>query len=248
MPESQTALEEAAARAGRPLAVRALALDYDGTLASEGKVPVQALASLRRLRAAGCRLILVTGRERLSLSVAFPQQALFDRIVAENGAVMFEPPYGPETLLAEPPPRRFIMRLLEKAVRSLSLGTVVVSTTRDQESKVQPAISELGLDLRLSFNRESLMVLPAGVHKGTGLEAALRSLAIPFRDVVAVGDAENDVPFLIRCGYAVAVANAIPAVKEIADLVTEHTEGQGVVELADQILADPRFAVGTKAG
>jgi hydroxymethylpyrimidine pyrophosphatase-like HAD family hydrolase len=63
-----------------------------------------------------------------------------------------------------------------------------------------------------------------------------------------VGDAENDVPFLGRCGYAVAVANAIPAVKEIADLVTEHAEGLGVVELADRILADHRFAIGTRAG
>jgi hydroxymethylpyrimidine pyrophosphatase-like HAD family hydrolase len=133
-------------------------------------------------------------------------------------------------------------------VRSLSLGTVIVSTTRDQEAQVQQTISGSGLDLHLSFNRESLMVLPAGVNKGTGLEAALNSLGISFQNVVAVGDAENDVPFLGRCGYAVAVANAIPAVKEIADLVTEHAEGLGVVELADRILADHRFAIGTRAG
>jgi hypothetical protein len=243
MPETHSGLEDAVARASRTLPVQALALDYDGTLASDGRVPAQVLASLRRLRAAGCRLILVTGRERLSLSVAFPQQALFDRIVVENGAVMCEPPNGPEILLADPPPRRFIMRLLEKAVRSLSLGTVIVSTTRDQEAQVQQTISESGLDLHLSFNRESLMVLPAGINKGTGLEAALDNLGISFRNVVAVGDAENDVPFLSRCGYAVAVANAIPAVKEIADLVTEHAEGLGVVELAEQILTDHRFAV-----
>ncbi len=248
MPREPSALENAMPGRNRRLPVQAIALDYDGTLASDGRVPSPTLAGLRRLRGAGCRLILVTGRERLSLSVAFPQQELFDRIVAENGALVYEPPYGRETLLADPPPQHFVMELLQKAVRPLSVGTVIVSTTRDQEANVQQTIRESGLDLHLSFNRESLMVLPAGVNKGTGLEAALDSLAISFRDVIAVGDAENDLPFLSRSGCAVAVANALPAVKEIADLVTVQAEGAGIVELADQVLTNQAFAAGTKAG
>jgi hydroxymethylpyrimidine pyrophosphatase-like HAD family hydrolase len=248
MLSAHAALEDAVLSGNRTSPVRALALDYDGTLASDGRVPSPVLEGLRRLRAAGRRLILVTGRERLSLSVAFPQQEIFDRIVAENGALLYEPPYGRETLLAAPPPQHFVTELLHKGVRPLSVGSVIVSTTRDHEARVQQTIRELGFDLHLSFNRESLMVLPAGVNKGTGLEAALDSLAISFRDVVAVGDAENDLPFLNRSGCAVAVANALPAVKEIADLVTLQPEGAGIAELADQLLTDHARAAGTNAG
>jgi hydroxymethylpyrimidine pyrophosphatase-like HAD family hydrolase len=43
--------------------------------------------------------------------------------------------------------------------------------------------------------------------------------------------------FLRRCGLAVAVANALPTVKEIADLVTEGARGAGVSELIDRWLA-----------
>jgi hypothetical protein len=53
-----------------------------------------------------------------------------------------------------------------------------------------------------------------------------------------VGDAENDHAFLRRCECAVAVANALPAVKEQADLVTTAERGAGVVELIDRLLSD----------
>ena len=86
------------------------------------------------------------------------------------------------------------------------------------------------------MNRGSMMILPSGVDKGTGLEAALRSLAIEFLEVVGIGDAENDIGFLGRCGWSVAVGNALPKVKAIVDLVTEGEEGAGVVESIDQLL------------
>jgi hydroxymethylpyrimidine pyrophosphatase-like HAD family hydrolase len=82
------------------------------------------------------------------------------------------------------------------------------------------------------------MVLPAGVDKATGLAAALEELGLPARGVVGVGDAENDHPLLAACGFGVAVANALPALKERADRVTAGDHGEGVVELAEWLLAD----------
>ena len=57
------------------------------------------------------------------------------------------------------------------------------------------------------------------------------------RNVVAVGDAENDFAFLNLCGMPVAVANALPRLKEVAALVTEGERGAGVAELVDRWLA-----------
>jgi hydroxymethylpyrimidine pyrophosphatase-like HAD family hydrolase len=80
------------------------------------------------------------------------------------------------------------------------------------------------------------MVLPSGVNKMTGLRAALKELRLSAHNLVGVGDAENDHAFLESCECAVAVANAIPALKETADFVTRGERGAGVVELIDRII------------
>ncbi len=68
-----------------------LACDFDGTLASDGKVRVETLAALQRLRDSGRKLILATGRELKDLLDIFPAIDLFDRVVAENGGVLYRP-------------------------------------------------------------------------------------------------------------------------------------------------------------
>jgi hypothetical protein len=82
------------------------------------------------------------------------------------------------------------------------------------------------------------MVVPPGVNKATGLAAALDALELSPLNVLAIGDAENDHAFLTTSGCAVAVANALPAVKETADVVTAATHGAGVIETIDALLAN----------
>src|ERR1035438_3841457 len=69
----------------------ALATDYDGTLACDGQVSSATLAALEKLRSTGRKLILVTGRELGELIRIFPAVNLFERVVAENGALLYEP-------------------------------------------------------------------------------------------------------------------------------------------------------------
>ena len=73
---------------------RAFATDYDGTIAHDGIVDEATLEALRRLRAAGVKILLVTGRELTSLFNTFTQAEVFDQIVAENGAVVYVPATG----------------------------------------------------------------------------------------------------------------------------------------------------------
>jgi hypothetical protein len=80
------------------------------------------------------------------------------------------------------------------------------------------------------------MVLPPGINKATGLLAALRELDLSPHNVVAVGDAENDHAFLRACGCAAAVANALPAIKEAADVQLVGDHGAGVIELIDRLI------------
>ncbi|TIV90480.1 MAG: HAD family phosphatase, partial [Mesorhizobium sp.] len=67
----------------------ALATDYDGTLAHNGLVAASTLSALETLKRSGRKLILVTGRELPDLKEVFPEIGLFDKVVAENGALIY---------------------------------------------------------------------------------------------------------------------------------------------------------------
>lgn len=214
-----------------------VATDYDGTLATDGLVRQEAVQALECLRASGRRLILVTGREVQDLLRIFDPADLFEYIVAENGAVLYRPGGRDTNVLAKRPPNQLVRALREKGVEPLSVGEVVVATSSSNASAVLEVIQSLGLELQPIFNKDSLMVLPAGVDKATGLAAALAGMGVSPRDVVGIGDAENDQALLSFCGFGVAVANAIPLLRERADLVTQAADGAGVAELADRLLA-----------
>ena len=216
----------------------ALACDYDGTLALAGRVDESTLAALRRVRDSGRRLILVTGRRLDDLQSVFSEHRLFDRIVAENGAVAYDPARREARPLAEPPPAAFAAALRERGVTPLDAGEVIVATWRPNEVPVLAAIRDLGLELQVIFNKDAVMVLPSGVNKATGLAAVLSEMRLSAHNVVAVGDAENDHALLQSCECGVAVAHALPLLKERADLVTEGDHGAGVTELITRLLAN----------
>jgi hydroxymethylpyrimidine pyrophosphatase-like HAD family hydrolase len=215
----------------------ALATDYDGTLAADGSVAPQIWAALERLRASGRRAILVTGRELEDLKRVCPRLELFDRVVAENGALLYRPQTREELTLAQPPPRALAERLRSRAV-PISTGRVMVATREPHEVEALEAVRALGLELQIIFNKGAVMILPSGVNKQTGLAAALAELELSAHNTVAVGDAENDHAMLAAAECGVAVANALEAVKDRADLVTRAPRGAGVEELIERILAD----------
>ena len=97
----------------------ALCCDYDGTLAHDGRVHRDTLAGLEKLLASGRRLVMVTGREVPDLQTVFPRLDLFERVVAENGALLWHPAAREETPLAERPPGKFIDLLRRRGLHGL---------------------------------------------------------------------------------------------------------------------------------
>jgi HAD superfamily hydrolase (TIGR01484 family) len=215
----------------------ALATDYDGTLAHDGVVDSITVAALERLCETGRKLILVTGRELPDLVRACPRLDLFDRVVAENGALLYTPATREEQPLGEAPPEIFVRALRQAGVTPLSVGRVIVATWHPNEQYVLKAIRDLGLEMQVIFNKGAVMVLPSGVNKAAGLSAALEQLGLSPHNIVGIGDAENDHAFMQLCECAVAVSNGLPMVQERADFVTAGDHGAGVVELIDMIVA-----------
>lgn len=217
---------------------RAIATDYDGTLATEGVVVEETLAALHRYRNSGGHLILATGRQLDDLLAAFPHLSLFDGVVVENGAVFYHPQREEVRLLADPFPPVFVETLVSQGVDPISQGQVVVATWEPHGPTVQHTIDHLDLDATVILNKRAVMVLPQGVNKASGLAVAFAELGLAAADVVGVGDAENDRSLLETCGLGVAVANALPQLKAIADYTTAAARGAGVAELIDRLLTN----------
>ena len=124
------------------------------------------------------------------------------------------------------------MKLLEQTVRELK--------GEELEDDVRATVN-LRVDLRIVLNRDSLMLLPPGIDKASGLRAALDELDVTPDQCIGVGDAENDEVFLSICGMPIAVANALPALKERANLVTKKPRGCGVAEVIELVIASDEF-------
>ncbi len=202
---------------------RALALDYDGTIARGGRPTDGLLAALDGVRAGGRRLVLVTGRILRELRADFPEvERHFDAIVAENGATLARA--GRERPLA-----RRVSEQLELDLRAagipLQRGSVILAMDAQHDRVVREHCVRLGIDAQLVRNRGALMVLPSGVNKGSGVREALAELGISTHNAVGIGDAENDLALLEACEIGVAVHDAVPSLRAQADEVLPATEG-----------------------
>jgi hydroxymethylpyrimidine pyrophosphatase-like HAD family hydrolase len=209
--------------------IRALAFDYDGTLTQSGRPSKELLSSLQELRVGGRKLILVTGRIMKELRLEFDDvDECFDLIVAENGAVLYRNGIGRNLAPAIPTEIDQSLRNRQVAHRR---GEVIIACEGRYAEIVLEELTRLQLDSQISRNRGEMMLLPAGVSKGTGLTKGLALLGISSHNTIAVGDAENDISLLNRCELFVAVANAVPSLKAQADLLLDKPAGEGVMKL-----------------
>jgi hydroxymethylpyrimidine pyrophosphatase-like HAD family hydrolase len=206
---------------------RALAIDFDGTLSEGGGAPrPEVVDALGDARVAGLRVVLVTGRILAELRSAWPSAgASVDCVVAENGSVLWTPDV--HRLLALPVDCR-LDRALDAAGVRFRRGQALLAASVADEPAVLRCIRRLELDCQTVANRSELMVLSAGVSKGSGLYRALGHLGLSFHNVIAIGDAENDLSLLERSELAVAVANAVAPVQAMADIVLDEADGAGV--------------------
>ncbi len=76
----------------------------------------------------------------------------------------------------------------------------------------------------------------AGVSKATTIEMLAAERGISREQVVVLGDSANDVEMIKWAGYGVAMANAVPAVREVADEVAPANTDDGVAVVIERLL------------
>lgn len=100
--------------------------------------------------------------------------------------------------------------------------------------ELEPFRSE-GLDFAQS-DTAYMEMFPRDVNKGSALELICREIGIRREETIAFGDQELDLPLLEAAGFAVAMGNAIPRLKETADYVTASNNQAGVALALQNLL------------
>jgi 5-amino-6-(5-phospho-D-ribitylamino)uracil phosphatase len=81
-------------------------------------------------------------------------------------------------------------------------------------------------------------VLSPGVSKKTALEALLKHLDISADQVMSIGDGLNDLPIITAAGLGIAMGNAIPEVKAVAQYITDDVDHDGVAKAIKKFVLD----------
>ncbi len=214
---------------------KVIAVDLDGTIALNDQVKASTWQILREANASGFAIFLVTGRTLHELPTLGPFEEICEVIIAENGAALYFPstesvvlPFG--HLAPE------VMQRIASLPIPQSRGMAIAATWTPHDREIQQILSETGYAATIEYNKGAVMVLPPGATKGTGLMVALRELGYSPHNVLAFGDAENDRSFFEQVELAVAVSNAAPAIKNIADYVLDQPNGQGVETFIKDLL------------
>jgi len=192
-------------------------LDYDGTIADDGVLHPDVRAAIAEIRARGLVVVLATGRILSDLQRVLGDLRVVDAVVAENGAVLAFPESGRSTALGAAPDS-FVAALCQRNVQ-VTVGECVVETDASAAPIVLELVRQMELPLVLAFNAGRLMVLPQGISKATGLNAALRALRLSEHNALAIGNAENDHAMLTACEVGVAVSWGSRALRAVADEV-----------------------------
>ncbi len=211
--------------------IKAIILDFDRTLTKKpGKINKRAFHELKSLKKP---LVLASGRNISFMRELSRRNHGLRAIVAENGSVVFFP-RSKETIITDNDFMRAARKMVREKFQDLSVGSVVVHAPLKLKKDLRKALPSMK-GLKFVKNIDRVMLLPKIVDKGKGVLLALHRMGIEPEKTIIVGDGENDVDLFNIPGYRVAVANAVPKLKALADQVTEHESARGVIEIVQKL-------------
>ena len=249
----------------RPGLPKLIATDLDGTLVrSDDTVSGYTHEVLRRVKAAGIPLVGVTGRGPRIIELCRRDIPEADFLVLAQGArvVDLTDPAGPVTLRAEvvdgtvvagvieaieavAGPLSVMVEALEYRSRPDALAGPVLKafahSSRYEPDELLAIARELPPAREVTITQAGLgyiEICPPGVTKATGLVVIADLLGVDPRDVLVFGDMPNDLPMFGWAGWSrVAVGNAHPEVRAIADELTSSNDEDGVAGYLDRLLS-----------
>jgi len=124
-------------------------------------------------------------------------------------------------------------------VEGITIQKFFIPTISGKEELIASLQHLEGISITTSgpFNIE---IMDTNGHKGNGIRVMAEYFNIPIEDTVAIGDNFNDVPMLETAGLSVAMGNADPTVKEMADVVTLTNNEHGVAHAIEKYILNTK--------
>jgi Cof subfamily protein (haloacid dehalogenase superfamily) len=157
------------------------------------------------------------------------------RILVENGdsfSSLLQMPFYP----CPPQPRQDILANLHfKPLKTTIYGA------HDALEKARVELAQCPGDFHLTTaGEEDIEITPHGVNKGSALLEIAAITGIPLQHIMVIGDSPNDLSMFEEAGLAVAVANALPEVKQAADRIAPSNDEAGVLWAIQNLALSPR--------
>ena len=210
-----------------------LVFDYDRTLTLETlTVPESTRRMLEKIRDLDLATLgVVSGRELPFLTeVHNAVEGAFSFLVAENGAVTYFSDTNRFSVVGEEWSES-ARRVFTDVSFHIHFAQIIGYSGIENSQEISRLLRISGIDSKLTVNKDSIMVCPPGVDKGSGVSAAVEHLAKTGEiELTCFGDGENDVALFGPADVSVAVSNAVDPLKKIADVVTNKPGAFGVEE------------------
>lgn len=216
--------------------IRAIALDIDGTMTDyERRLDWDGVAAIRAAEAKGVPVIAATGNVGPVTKAFCDYVGTSGPAVCENGGVVYDRSFKKSHILAE-------RKNADRAVRQLLRKGFDARYIASNPWRVSEVALELNLDVRavqealkrwdltVLSTRFAIHIMEPGLDKANGLKVALQKFGgrIPLKDVLAIGDSNNDVGLFRRCGQGGAPSNCTDSVRAVAQYVSNKKHGAGV--------------------
>jgi len=208
--------------------LRAIAIDYDGTIAENNVLNEHVREAIVEARSSGLFVVIVTGRILRELRRVAGDLGFVDGVVAENGGVILLT-NGHRRLLGPPPFPLLMQELSDRGIEFI-VGRCLLDMDAEYAGTVLSVIKQKGLPLMIVFNKNRMMVLPRMISKSSGLREMLDILGTSIHNTVGIGDAENDYELLKDCEYGVTVEWAPDFLKSEADFIIEGDSQDSVAD------------------
>ena len=214
---------------------KAIVVDIDGTITySDRSIDCRAVEALRGLKVP---VILATGNVLCFARAASTLAGTGGIIIAENGGVVecgiVESDTSHMKMCEEAfdlLKNYFPLERLDMEYRKTEIGL----RRNFDVQKAREVLSDFP-ELDIVDTGFAVHIKSRSINKGTGLKRLAELMGISVRDFVAIGDSPNDIEMLKVSGFGVAVGNAHPEVKKIANMVTRGEHGAGVAEVIQYI-------------
>ena len=219
--------------------LKALLTDIDGTITTpDRRISTGSIEMIRSLVDSGVDVILASGNTSCFMDALSKMIGTKGTFIAENGGVYRIGFTGPLVIRGDQAIIKTALKRVQDHFSEQGISLDLYSPTY-RFSDLAFARTVPPDEVRRVLQDEPVQVIDTGyaihlqtpgITKGTALVELAREMGLSPADFLAIGDSQNDIQMLKTAGIGIAVANAHPDTKAVAEYIAGKEYGDGFVE------------------